>query len=1236
MVYKVFFAFQMDTDDKFNKGFIQSALEMAIERFKKEGITIKLDFGFRGTPGTPLLIEEMLKKSYESDMVLVDLTFTSSKNWFKAKKYSAFGKEIRFFDAVEEKKSSNPNVLLETGYAWAQKGYYRTLAVMNTAYGNPDELSVDLKGFRWGITFNVDHTNDHRWKAERETLAGDLYKAIKDSIAAEASYQRDKWKPFKIYQDWKSEDFSKAYRSIPELKELILKLRNALKKAGNPQRIVGPKNSGKTRLARELYQAIDGDLLKDDSIEKILYYDIELSNYPAIERQILDLATTNQDKVVVIDNCPVDHHRKLCKDLFDTNVRILTIGESSVDKTVDDATIRIDSELARKFIKSTVNEKFSGDSASSVIQFADGNIRNALLYLDSSLVPDAQIETAYEAKWKQLLGKYYERGALKLLEALSIFKYVGLEGTHQVQREYLQNVLCSGLVDDDFFALLQYFIERGMVKRQGDFIILETFVDELATSWWGKQSGEFLSQFFKQIADVGLSKQFGTRLIELNQKIGSGSIVKIITGNKGIFDYNYLNTDQGASLIMSLSEIAPKEVMTSLDTAFKGRTLKELLEFKEGRRYLVWALERLCFRNETFKQATRLLYRLAQAENEVIGNNATGKFFQLFQPILAGTEANLNDRFDLLMELTKEPVASHSLILTALNRALKTSYFHRDGGADEQAGKKLNDYQPTRRDLLSYWENVIRYLISIEGGEQSKAQQILIDKFKAQYVEGDSAAIFDAAQKIIERTGGLPEDLRQQFTDIITGRFLISPDQKFIIEALLESSKPKDLNSRMRLEVITPPYQNEKRGEHYVDISSEKARQFARELVENKDWDWLQELKNLQQGEQRQTFAFAQEIGKLTVDKEQIIVAALTEFVDVKVEEQNELFISGFLSGVNNEDFTRLTIDKLLGVPKIAYHAIRLSRFLTVRPEDLEKLIPVVKENPTYVVGFQYLKYKHLSDEDIIKFFTWLSQLSKTGNWVSIDLIEELLADDESRFEALKGLVISLVRRERLILEHTIHPLSIYKYELLVNRLINHGMDPRDVIFFTTEIRNVCSHFTFSGGLNVRTILYKLLDKYWQVSWPIIGAAILDPTYQGLHELKEFLKGYKKYESHPFLEWVKTAHSDAPLFAVMFLDFEVSDEDGAANWNPLVKTIIDDYGNDSRVLQELSGRLHSYTVLGSALPIFESRRQLVSQLLNHPNVKVKAFAQREVADFDKRIVRENKWAENQELGEYGI
>jgi hypothetical protein len=210
MAYKVFFSFQMDTKDKYCKGFIQKAIEIAIQKFKSEGVEVSLDFGFRGTPGTPLLIEEMLKKSSESDMVIVDLTFTSAKEWLDAELIDEDAThQWLSIPKVSRKLSPNPNVLLETGYAWAKKGTYRTLAVMNAVFGSPDLLPVDLKGFRWGITYSLNDDNYSDRKSIRKDLSNDLYDAIKAAISSEAQYQQEKLKPIKLRRNWRPRDFNK-------------------------------------------------------------------------------------------------------------------------------------------------------------------------------------------------------------------------------------------------------------------------------------------------------------------------------------------------------------------------------------------------------------------------------------------------------------------------------------------------------------------------------------------------------------------------------------------------------------------------------------------------------------------------------------------------------------------------------------------------------------------------------------------------------------------------------------------------------------------------------------------------------------------------------------------------------------------------------------------------------------------------------------------------------------------
>ena len=70
-----------------------------------------------------------------------------------------------------------------------------------------------------------------------------------------------------------------------------------------------------------------------------------------------------------------------------------------------------------------------------------------------------------------------------------------------------------------------------------------------------------------------------------------------------------------------------------------GRSLRYFpdLDMVQGdvRRHLVWALEKIAFHPDSFDEGAHLLLRLALAENETYGNNATGQFVGLFPVILA-------------------------------------------------------------------------------------------------------------------------------------------------------------------------------------------------------------------------------------------------------------------------------------------------------------------------------------------------------------------------------------------------------------------------------------------------------------------------------------------------------------------------------------------------------------------------------------------------------------------------
>ncbi len=563
MDYKVFFAFQMDVEDKYGKGFIQSAIEIAIQKLKEEGFIVSLDFGFRGTPGTPLLIDEMLKKSYESDMVIVDLTFTSSKVWSNSKKYKFFGKEIRLLNKTEDKKSPNPNVLLETGYAWAKKGTYRTLVVMNEAFGFPEELPVDFKGFRWGITYNLSEVNYDKRKLKRKELGNDFYNAIKAAINSESSYQIEKWSPFKINQQLERYHIY-PYLITPTLKNEIEKLRKLLINYLGPIRIAGVPGSGKSRLVFEVFRK-NSYFEKDKLENSVLYFDLKGTTYQDISKKIVDLSNLNQLKIVIIDNCGEEVHEKIKNEFYRTNLKLVTIEPNSGKRENIVPNIFIDENMRRTVFYNIFNNKYPSTSSSLLYNSLDGDL-NTLVPIIIASIQEENINKSTNELLKIIIGQdNVDIGAVNLLTAIALFEKIGISGDYQNQLEFVRETFvdCS---KEEIIELIELLYSSRLIIKKGDFAIVNAFKEELIKHW-KNQPIEDINAIVKKVSKNNLWYNFSSKFFDLLKNNLSGEYLASLKSEGGVLqDVDFIDSNQGGEFIDLLADYFPElalEILTS-------------------------------------------------------------------------------------------------------------------------------------------------------------------------------------------------------------------------------------------------------------------------------------------------------------------------------------------------------------------------------------------------------------------------------------------------------------------------------------------------------------------------------------------------------------------------------------------------------------------------------------------------------------------------------------------------
>jgi hypothetical protein len=156
--FVVFYAWQSDTAQRFNRHLIRLALNLAAKNISDDlevNACVRIDADTEGVLGHVPVAETILKKIAACDAFVPDLTFVAR---------TGAGKAV-----------TNSNVMLEYGYALRAKSHSIMIPVMNVAYGRAEELPFDMGHQRFPLQYNLPEaaTKAERLKAARE-LTTDL------------------------------------------------------------------------------------------------------------------------------------------------------------------------------------------------------------------------------------------------------------------------------------------------------------------------------------------------------------------------------------------------------------------------------------------------------------------------------------------------------------------------------------------------------------------------------------------------------------------------------------------------------------------------------------------------------------------------------------------------------------------------------------------------------------------------------------------------------------------------------------------------------------------------------------------------------------------------------------------------------------------------------------------------------------------------------------------------------
>ena len=131
----IFYSWQSDLSNSTNRGIIEESKEKAIKEIKNRlDIDFTLDKDTSGEPGNPEIANTIISKIENCKIFIADISIINSGS--------------------KQRKTPNPNVIFELGYAAKSLGWEKILCLYNLDYGTYEDLPFDLK-YRRPIGYNL-------------------------------------------------------------------------------------------------------------------------------------------------------------------------------------------------------------------------------------------------------------------------------------------------------------------------------------------------------------------------------------------------------------------------------------------------------------------------------------------------------------------------------------------------------------------------------------------------------------------------------------------------------------------------------------------------------------------------------------------------------------------------------------------------------------------------------------------------------------------------------------------------------------------------------------------------------------------------------------------------------------------------------------------------------------------------------------------------------------------------
>lgn len=1062
----------------------------------------------------------------------------------------------------------------------------------------------------------------------------------------------------KSHQGWATQEEMKKPLKLGDMQEKFIRtvqteLESKDTGAAIHLNVYGETGVGKTRLIFEATKKI--------SLSHLVIY----CNSPKqlIDDQLINEITRDErlEVILVIDECEQNKRTQIWDELknLGSRIRLITIyneygATSGTTKQI------LTPNLSDKTIAEIIQTYSDAPNVNLLSKLCSGIPRFAHI-IGWDLVNNSDRMLQRTPDTIDVLERYVNYGEdpssekvqqrKRILYTLALFKKFGYSDNFKDERDAIHILIKK--IDPSITPTIMHEHISQLKKRkilQGEntlYITPKALHLWLWRKWW-----EDYNIFDFKDLDEGFPAQLKTWFYDMFEYSSNSDITKNIVkkffDTDGIFgDSKSIQTPLGSRFFQILTSVDPKFAIEYLERTMGTWSSEELKNFMQGRRNVIYGLERIVLEADLFTRGGTLLRNLAEFENEGWSNSSTEVFTVLFYlgtGYLSSTRASPSTRIPLLKEtLCSDNQLKRNLGLQACKIALQTKNFIKISGIQEnELTADCKGWEPkTSLELGKAYLEIIDLMIE-KIKEFSKEDQRKTADMIFENVRGILDMLPDIADEIIDRLEKTKdfadkEVSLQNITNILEfDKEKFGPSIKSRLEKLQIELTGTDYHSLMKRYVgmdITVDLAKENRYEE----RTAKIQELAKESMDISKLE--PELGWLVTFDANYGHMFGQELGK--IDTSHCLLPAILDAQRNIVDNGTGFFLSGYLSKIfesDKEKWNKIMIEisqdeKLIRfLSELAMRSGITDKIGNLILEMIEADKIQVIELAKFVLG---RTVNRLSSEIVTKWIEYMLQTNhhKTIH-IAINLYHIFFIHRQNKTLEPK-LALRLLTNEAFMMGGTIQNYNVmtdhYWAEtglLFIKQHPQQSLELADKMLESMDSVSIIS--SHSQSLKVLDKIactnpnetWKLVTKYIDLSFDERSFTIIRWIREGAFDTAHNFLDLVNIQN--IFEWIDHDPNSRAPFIINNVKSELKKE------NCLARKLLIKYGKDVAVQRNLIANFMTEGFLGSRIVHYQEKKDNIlkyREIENNENVK--RWIDLYVKELDGKIKHEHLLAERE-------